>query len=63
MMLMPLMFMVFFLWAPSGLVLYWLMSNLLTIGQQYLTNRMIGPPTVPAAAAARPVSAGRKAKA
>jgi len=64
MMFMPLMFMVFFLWAPSGLVLYWLMSNLLTIGQQYLTNRIIGPPPVPAAAAAaRPVQAGRKAKA
>ena len=30
MMFMPLMFMVFFLWAPSGLVLYWLMSNLWT---------------------------------
>ena len=29
MMFMPLMFMVFFLWAPSGLVLYWLVSNLL----------------------------------
>ena len=34
MMFMPLMFMVFFLWAPSGLVLYWLVSNLWTIGQQ-----------------------------
>lgn len=62
MMFMPLMFMVFFLWAPSGLVLYWLMSNLLTIGQQYLTNRIVGPPPV-AAAAARPAQAGKKAKA
>ena len=25
---------------PSGLVIYWLVSNLLAIGQQYLTNRM-----------------------
>jgi YidC/Oxa1 family membrane protein insertase len=41
MMFMPLMFMVFFLWAPSGLVLYWLVSNLWTIGQQYFTNRML----------------------
>jgi YidC/Oxa1 family membrane protein insertase len=41
MMFMPLMFMVFFLWAPSGLVLYWLMSNLWTIGQQYFTNRLL----------------------
>jgi YidC/Oxa1 family membrane protein insertase len=41
MMMMPLMFMVFFLWAPSGLVIYWLMSNLWTIGQQYFTNRLL----------------------
>ena len=42
MMIMPLMFTFFFLWAPSGLVVYWLFSNLLTIGQQYLTNRIVG---------------------
>ena len=39
MMFMPLIFMVMFLWAPSGLVLYWLVSNLWAIGQQVLTNR------------------------
>ena len=44
MMLTPIMFLVFFLWAPSGLVLYWLTSNLIGIGQQYATNRMIGKP-------------------
>jgi YidC/Oxa1 family membrane protein insertase len=44
MMMMPLMFMVFLLWAPSGLVLYWFVSNLWTIGQQYVTNWLIGPP-------------------
>ncbi len=44
MMIMPLMFMVFLLWAPSGLVIYWLFSNILTIGQQYLTNYIVGPP-------------------
>jgi YidC/Oxa1 family membrane protein insertase len=38
--LMPIVFTVTFLWAPSGLVIYWLVSNLLTIGQQYLTNRI-----------------------
>ena len=43
MLFMPLMFMVFFLWAPSGLVLYWTFSNLWAIGQQALTNRIIGP--------------------
>ncbi|MBA2356408.1 MAG: membrane protein insertase YidC, partial [Acidobacteria bacterium] len=53
MMVMPLMFTFFFLWAPSGLVVYWLFSNLLTIGQQYLTNRIVGPPP----AAVRPARA------
>ncbi len=49
MMLMPLMFTGMFLWAPSGLVIYWFVSNLWAIGQQYLTNRLIGPPRVRAA--------------
>ena len=42
--LMPLIFTVMFLAAPAGLVLYWLMSNVMAIGQQYITNSMIGPP-------------------
>ncbi|HEY8536894.1 MAG TPA: YidC/Oxa1 family membrane protein insertase, partial [Vicinamibacterales bacterium] len=46
MMLTPIIFLFFFLWAPSGLVLYWLVSNLLAIGQQYATNRIIGKPVV-----------------
>jgi YidC/Oxa1 family membrane protein insertase len=44
MMFMPLIFMTMFIWAPSGLVLYWTVSNLWAIGQQVITNRMIGPP-------------------
>jgi YidC/Oxa1 family membrane protein insertase len=43
MMFMPLLFTVFFLWAPSGLVIYWFVSNLWAIGQQYFTNWLIGP--------------------
>ncbi|MGH9160507.1 MAG: membrane protein insertase YidC [Vicinamibacteraceae bacterium] len=46
--MMPVMFTVFFLWVPSGLVVYWLLSNVWTIGQQYLTNKLIGPPQVQA---------------
>ena len=46
MMFMPIVFTFMFLWAPSGLVLYWLTSNLWGIGQQVLTNRIIGPPVV-----------------
>ena len=46
MMLMPVVFTFMFLWAPAGLVVYWLTSNLLGIGQQVVTNRIIGPPKV-----------------
>src|SRR5688572_17872164 len=46
MLLMPLMFMFMFIWAPSGLVLYWTVSNLWAIGQQAITNKMIGPAKV-----------------
>ena len=43
MLMMPLMFTVMFLSAPSGLVLYWFVSNLWAIGQQYFTNWLLGP--------------------
>jgi YidC/Oxa1 family membrane protein insertase len=46
MMFMPVIFMVFFLWAPAGVALYWFVSNLWGIGQQYLTNYLIGPPKI-----------------
>jgi YidC/Oxa1 family membrane protein insertase len=45
MMMMPVIFSVMLAWAPSGLVLYWTASNLWTIGQQAVTNRIIGPPS------------------
>ncbi len=44
--MMPVMMMFFFLWAPAGLALYYFMSNLWGIGQQYATNYIIGPPTI-----------------
>ena len=50
---MPVIFTVSFLWAPAGLVVYWFVSNLLAIGQQYLTNRMIGKPAPRVVATAR----------
>ncbi len=46
MMFMPVMFTFFFLWAPAGLAIYYAVSNIWGIGQQYLTNYMIGPPTI-----------------
>jgi YidC/Oxa1 family membrane protein insertase len=64
MMLTPIMFLFFFLWAPSGLVLYWLVSNLLGIGQQYATNRIVGAPVMttprpPAERRMKPAGAGQ----
>jgi YidC/Oxa1 family membrane protein insertase len=53
MMAMPLVFTFMFLWAPSGLVIYWFVSNLLAIGQQYVTNAMVGPAKVPTPPAVR----------
>jgi YidC/Oxa1 family membrane protein insertase len=39
MMIMPVVFTFMFLEFPTGLVLYWLVNNVLTIGQQYLIDR------------------------
>ncbi|MCD1629313.1 membrane protein insertase YidC [Marinobacter shengliensis] len=39
--LMPPIFTVFFLWFPSGLVLYWLVNNILSISQQWYITRKI----------------------
>ena len=38
---MPVIFTVFFLWFPSGLVLYWVMSNVVTLIQQTIIYKQI----------------------
>jgi YidC/Oxa1 family membrane protein insertase len=38
---MPIIFTVFFLFFPAGLVLYWLVNNLLSISQQWVITRRI----------------------
>jgi YidC/Oxa1 family membrane protein insertase len=68
MMVMPLMLSVMFLWAPSGLVLYWFVSNLWAIGQQYFTNWLLGPmpvhsPRPPAERRLKSAGAGKTARA
>jgi YidC/Oxa1 family membrane protein insertase len=50
MMFMPVMITVTMLFAPAGLVIYWLVSNVWGIGQQYFTNWLIGPPRIAGAA-------------
>lgn len=68
MMVMPLVFGVMFLRLPSGLAIYYLMSNLFQIGQQYFTNRLVALPTAQPARPAgdrrvKPAGAGRTAAA
>lgn len=46
--IMPLMFSVMFFFFPAGLVLYYVVNNVLTMAQQWLINRQID------AAAAQP---------
>ncbi|WP_430460750.1 membrane protein insertase YidC [Thalassolituus sp. LLYu03] len=38
---MPIIFTVFFLWFPAGLVLYWVTNNILSITQQYVITKSI----------------------
>jgi len=42
MMLLPIVFTFLFINFPSGLVLYWLVNNILSIAQQYRINRQLG---------------------
>ncbi|NKB63707.1 MAG: membrane protein insertase YidC [Gammaproteobacteria bacterium] len=39
MLAMPIVFTVFFLWFPAGLVLYWVVNNILSIAQQYYITK------------------------
>jgi YidC/Oxa1 family membrane protein insertase len=39
--MMPIMFTFFFLWFPSGLVLYWLVNNILSVLQQWFVMRQV----------------------
>jgi YidC/Oxa1 family membrane protein insertase len=41
MLIMPVIMTIFFMNFQSGLVLYWLTNNVLQIGQQYITNRLM----------------------
>lgn len=52
MMIMPVVFSVFFFFFPAGLVLYWLVNNILSIAQQWHINRA----TVQATAAKKKLS-------
>jgi len=55
MMLMPVVFVFILAWAPAGLVLYWFVNNLVSLGQQGVTNRYLSthPSGEPASGAGR----------
>lgn len=39
--IMPVVFSIFFFFFPAGLVLYWLVNNILSIWQQWFVNKSI----------------------
>src|SRR5215469_1939315 len=59
---MPLMWGFFFWSASSGLVLYWLTSNLIQIGQQFFFNKTAGPVTVLATSPQKKVNSSKDGK-
>jgi YidC/Oxa1 family membrane protein insertase len=47
MMIFPLFFVIILYRYPAGLLVYWITTNLWTIGQSYFVRRTIGPPPTP----------------
>lgn len=59
--LMPVMFTVLFLYVPSGLVLYWLVNNVLGIAQQaYVNNRFAVAPASPSGPKSKKSQRGKR---
>jgi YidC/Oxa1 family membrane protein insertase len=48
MLALPLVFVLFIFRFPAGLLVYWITTNLWTMGQQYVVRSRMGPPPVPA---------------
>jgi len=44
MMFMPLVFVIFFINFPAGVIVYWITTNLWTMAQQTVVRRIVGPP-------------------
>jgi YidC/Oxa1 family membrane protein insertase len=58
MMIFPLFFVIILYRYPAGLLLYWITTNLWTIGQSYFVRRTIGSPPPPAVAKGAVITGG-----
>jgi YidC/Oxa1 family membrane protein insertase len=58
MLFMPLLFVIFVIRFPAGVLVYWITTNLWTIGQQYVVKRRIGPLRPATAGGAPPAGGG-----
>jgi YidC/Oxa1 family membrane protein insertase len=56
--LLPFVFVIFLFRFPAGLLVYWITTNLWTIGQQLLIKRFVGPPPAPPAKGSKPGDGG-----
>jgi YidC/Oxa1 family membrane protein insertase len=67
MMLMPVVFVLFVIRFPAGLIVYWITTNTWTMAQQYTFKRLVGPPPAAVVADVGPSngasSGGRRGKA
>ncbi|MFZ0042914.1 MAG: membrane protein insertase YidC [Solirubrobacteraceae bacterium] len=59
MLFMPLVFVLFVIRFPAGVLVYWITTNLWTVGQQYIVRRRIGPVRPATATAAAGNGGGR----
>lgn len=59
---MPLMMGYFFIYAPAGLVLYWMVGNLVGIAQQYVINKITPTPPAQTSDKPTPPTKGKKPK-
>jgi YidC/Oxa1 family membrane protein insertase len=57
--LLPLFFVIFIINFPAGLILYWITTDIWTMGQQWVIRRRIGPVVPVAPAAPAPLPSGR----
>ena len=57
MMVLPFIFIPFIIGFPAGLVVYWITTNIWTIGQQFAVNKFIPVPDIPTPAEVAAVKA------